>query len=69
MDNEALRLYELSKLRYYYAVVEADCPATAAHLYQECDGMEFMHSAVKFDLRFVPDEQVTQGSGCECDVV
>lgn len=59
VDQEALRLYELSKLRYYYAVVVADSAATAAHLYEECDGMEFMHSACKFDLRFVPDEQVT----------
>lgn len=63
VDQEALRQYELSKLRYYYAVVEADSAATAAHLYEECDGMEFMHSACKFDLRFVPDEQVTRGLG------
>ena len=31
---------------------------TAAHLYAECDGIEFLRSACKLDMRFVPDEQV-----------
>ena len=58
VDREALRLYERSKLRWYYAVAECDSARTAAHLYAECDGMEYGLSACKFDLRFVPDAQV-----------
>ena len=58
VDQEALRLYERSKLRWHYAVAECDSARTAAHLYAECDGMEFQLSACKFDLRFVPDAQV-----------
>ena len=58
VDREALRLYERSKLRWFYAIAECDSARTAAHLYAECDGMEFGLSACKFDLRFVPDAQV-----------
>lgn len=57
VDMERLRLYERSKLRWYYAIVECDSAATANTLYDECDGMEIMKSACKFDLRFVPDDQ------------
>jgi hypothetical protein len=57
IDMERLRLYERSKLRWYYAIVECDSAATANTLYEECDGMEIMKSACKFDLRFVPDDQ------------
>lgn len=57
VDLERLRLYERSKLRWYYAIVECDSAATANTLYEECDGMEIMKSACKFDLRFVPDDQ------------
>lgn len=31
---------------------------TAAHLYAECDGIEFLRSACKLDMRFVPEDQV-----------
>lgn len=44
VDHEKLRLYERSKLRWYYAIVECDSPETANQLYEECDGMELMKS-------------------------
>lgn len=41
VDQRRLRMYERSKLRYYYAIVECDSVGTAAHLYNQCDGLEF----------------------------
>ncbi|KAI3438627.1 hypothetical protein D9Q98_001049 [Chlorella vulgaris] len=61
VDQHRLRMYERSKLRYYYAVVTCDSPGTANRLYDECDGMELMKTACKFDLRFVPEEQSFEG--------
>jgi hypothetical protein len=53
LDPERVLLYERSKLRWYYAVVECDGRATASRLYEACDGIEFERSACKFDLRWV----------------
>lgn len=61
VDKHRLALYERSKLRWYYAVAECDTIATALHIYNECDGMEFAHLSCKFDLRFIPDEQSFKG--------
>lgn len=58
VDQRRLQLYERSRLRYYYAVVDCQDVRTAAHLYTECDSIEFLRSACKLDMRFVPDEQV-----------
>ncbi|XP_010423080.1 PREDICTED: pre-rRNA-processing protein esf1-like [Camelina sativa] len=53
--NQKLRVYELSRLKYYFAVAECDSSATADYLYKSCDGIEFERSSNKLDLRFIPD--------------
>ena len=55
-DMEKLRKYELLKLKYYFAVVECDSARTSAALYQNCDGMEFEHSANTLSLSYIDDE-------------
>eukprot|EP00604_Paraphysomonas_vestita_P000673 CAMPEP_0174824840 /NCGR_PEP_ID=MMETSP1107-20130205/38542_1 /TAXON_ID=36770 /ORGANISM="Paraphysomonas vestita, Strain GFlagA" /LENGTH=391 /DNA_ID=CAMNT_0016054287 /DNA_START=78 /DNA_END=1250 /DNA_ORIENTATION=+ len=56
IDSVALRTYELSKLRYYFAIAVVDSNATANHLYREVDGLELEHSSMALDLRVVPPE-------------
>lgn len=55
-DEDALRKYQLERLRYYYAIVECDTAEAAAHIYNELEGTELERSANVFDLSFVPDE-------------
>jgi len=61
LDTVALRKYELSKLRYYFAIAECDSIETANHLYDQLDMIEFGHSSMTFDLRFVPDDVSFKG--------
>lgn len=41
VNQRRLRMYECSKLRYYFAIVECDSAASASNLYSQCDGLEF----------------------------
>ncbi|KAF7306879.1 NUC153 domain-containing protein [Mycena indigotica] len=54
-DDDALRKYQLERLRYFYAVITCDTVEAAAHIYSELEGTELERSANTFDLSFVPD--------------
>ncbi|KAI8973770.1 hypothetical protein BDF20DRAFT_915173 [Mycotypha africana] len=55
-DQEALRKYQLDRLKYYYAVITCDSPQTAKTIYKSCDGTEYENSANFFDLRYIPED-------------
>ncbi|KAH9004264.1 hypothetical protein EDB86DRAFT_3209250 [Lactarius hatsudake] len=55
-DGDALRKYQLERLRYYYAIVECDSVQLATHLYSELQGAELERSANVLNLSFVPDD-------------
>ncbi|KAI5921531.1 hypothetical protein F4810DRAFT_331359 [Camillea tinctor] len=55
-DHDALRSYQLDRLRYYYAVMVCSDPATAEKIYQSTDGTEYQTSSNFIDLRFIPDD-------------
>jgi hypothetical protein len=55
-NPERLRLYELSRLKYFFAEAEFDSCQTASAVYDECDGREFGVTGTTLDLRFIPDD-------------
>ncbi|KAJ4153513.1 hypothetical protein LMH87_009997 [Akanthomyces muscarius] len=55
-DSDALRKYQLDRLRYYYAVMECSDEKTAQQIYEATDGTEYQSSSNFLDLRFVPDD-------------
>ena len=62
IDKDALRAYERSKLRYFFAIAEFSDKKIAKYIYDTCDGLEFDRSSSRFDLRFVnADDKVEEG--------
>lgn len=53
---DRLRRYETQKLKYYFAVVTCSSLSCSAHLYSQCDGLEFEQTSNLLDLRFIPDD-------------
>ncbi|KAG6912008.1 hypothetical protein DXG01_000256 [Tephrocybe rancida] len=60
-DKDALRKYQLERLRYYYGIITCDTVDAATHIYQELEGTELERSANVFDLSYVPDDMSFDG--------
>lgn len=57
LNRRRLRRYQLQRLKYFYAIAEFDNKETAGAVYEACDGVEYASTGVRFDLRFVSDEE------------
>ncbi|KAK1836391.1 hypothetical protein QBC39DRAFT_337973 [Podospora conica] len=55
-DSDALRTYQLERLRYFYAIIVCSDENTAHTIYEATDGSEYLSSSNFLDLRFVPDD-------------
>ncbi|KAG5638654.1 hypothetical protein H0H81_011206 [Sphagnurus paluster] len=60
-DKDALRKYQLERLRYYYAIITCDTVDAATHIYRELEGTELERSANVFDLSYVPEDMLFDG--------
>ncbi|PHH88202.1 hypothetical protein CDD83_7849 [Cordyceps sp. RAO-2017] len=69
-DSDALRSYQLDRLRYYYAIMVCSSRETASKVYEATDGTEYQSSSNVIDLRFVPDDVTFDDEARdECDKV
>ena len=69
-DSDALRTYQLDRLRYYYAVVTCSDKNSAHKIYQATDGTEYQSSSNFLDLRFIPEDVTFDDEPRdECDAV
>jgi hypothetical protein len=57
-DQEKLRAYEASKLKYYFAIVEFASSEHADVAYKEVDGLELEHSSASVDMRSIDPDQL-----------
>merc|ERR1711893_506772 len=60
-SREALREFELSKLRWFYAIVETDSVKTAERISEECDGREYMSSSTLVEFSDDPEDEYFDG--------
>lgn len=58
LDQRKLRMYELNKMRYFYAVVHCNNKKTAKKIYNEYNGYEFELSNIKLNISFIADDLV-----------
>lgn len=69
-DSDALRAYQLDRLRYYYAVMIFSDKTSAQKVYEATDGTEYQSSSNFIDLRFIPDDtEFTDEPRDECEKV
>ena len=63
------RKYERDRMKYYYAVATFDSLETAAHVYDEVDGMDVEASGVVLDLRYIDDDEMFEAPVSKADRV
>jgi len=54
-NMEALRQYELNKMKYYYAVVFCNTKKTAKTIEKEYNGFELELSGIKLNIKYIAD--------------
>ena len=60
---QKLRAYEVSKLKYYFAIGYFKSSAAADKIYAELDGIELEHSSCAIDVRAIPEEDLSSVTG------
>jgi len=56
VNVNAVRRYEIERLKYYYSVLEFDSAKTADFIYNNCNDFELENTGNKIDLRAIPDD-------------